>query len=104
MVVQPDDHLVARNVQYDRSMLHLLTLASVALMGAGAQGDTARITTIAVRAARPPVIDGRDNDDIWRQAPPITEFTEWRPRRVRLRASRPKRRSPMTRRTCTCSS
>ena len=34
---------------------------------------------VAVRAAIPPVIDGRDDDAVWRTAPPITEFTEWRP-------------------------
>ncbi len=33
----------------------------------------------ATRAAQPPVIDGRDDDAVWRQAPPITEFQEWRP-------------------------
>src|SRR5437867_5978550 len=33
----------------------------------------------ATRAAQPPVIDGRDDDAVWREAPPITEFQEWRP-------------------------
>ena len=33
----------------------------------------------ATRAAQPPVIDGRDDDAVWRDAPPITEFQEWRP-------------------------
>jgi hypothetical protein len=33
----------------------------------------------ATRAARPPVIDGRDDDPVWREATPITEFQEWRP-------------------------
>ena len=33
----------------------------------------------AVRAARPPVIDGRDDDEVWRQAPVITEFRQWQP-------------------------
>jgi hypothetical protein len=33
----------------------------------------------AVRAGASPVIDGRDDDQIWRTAPPITAFKEWRP-------------------------
>src|SRR5436853_4332985 len=34
---------------------------------------------LATRAARPPVIDGRDDDAVWREAQPITGFQEWRP-------------------------
>ena len=33
----------------------------------------------AIRAAQPPTIDGRDDDAVWRDARPITEFQEWRP-------------------------
>src|SRR2546427_6344539 len=33
----------------------------------------------ATRASQPPVIDGRDDDPVWREARPITEFQEWRP-------------------------
>ncbi len=33
----------------------------------------------AVRAPRAPVIDGRDDDPIWREARPITDFKEWQP-------------------------
>ncbi len=33
----------------------------------------------AVRAAAPPVIDGRDDDAVWATATRITEFREWRP-------------------------
>src|SRR5438093_1512921 len=36
-----------------------------------------RIT--ATRALQPVTIDGRDDDPVWRQATPITEFQEWRP-------------------------
>ncbi|AHG88939.1 hypothetical protein J421_1402 [Gemmatirosa kalamazoonensis] len=36
-------------------------------------------TAVAVRAAAPPEIDGRDDDPVWRAAPPITGFREWRP-------------------------
>jgi len=34
---------------------------------------------MAVRATRPPVIDGRDDDAVWQAAPPITQFREWQP-------------------------
>src|SRR6266704_423999 len=34
---------------------------------------------LATRAAQPPVIDGRDDDAVWREAQPITGFQEWRP-------------------------
>jgi hypothetical protein len=33
----------------------------------------------ATRAATAPVIDGKDDDQVWRVAPPITEFTQWQP-------------------------
>ena len=39
---------------------------------------TARSAT-AVRAARSPVIDGRDDDPVWRTAPAITQFRQWQP-------------------------
>ena len=34
---------------------------------------------MAVRAAQPPVIDGKDNDAVWATAHVITDFREWRP-------------------------
>lgn len=34
---------------------------------------------VATRTAIPPVIDGKDDDAVWREAPPITAFTEWQP-------------------------
>src|SRR3989475_11633471 len=34
---------------------------------------------LATRAAQPPVIDGRADDAVWREAQPITGFQEWRP-------------------------
>ena len=37
-------------------------------------------TAKAARATTPPVIDGRDNDDVWRAATAITEFRQFRPR------------------------
>src|SRR2546425_3696015 len=39
---------------------------------------TAKSVT-ATRATHPPVIDGRDDDAVWHEATPITEFQEWRP-------------------------
>src|SRR5919109_73869 len=36
-------------------------------------------TVAATRALRPPLIDGRDDDEVWRQAPAITDFQQWRP-------------------------
>jgi len=33
----------------------------------------------AVRATHPPVIDGRDDDEVWRQAQPITAFRQFSP-------------------------
>jgi uncharacterized protein DUF5916/cellulose/xylan binding protein with CBM9 domain len=38
------------------------------------------VTSVAAtRAVQPPVIDGRDDDAVWRAAPAITGFQEWRP-------------------------
>src|SRR3989442_1567319 len=34
---------------------------------------------LATRAAQPPVIDGRDDDAVWREAQRITGIQEWRP-------------------------
>ena len=34
---------------------------------------------VAVRATKPPVIDGTDDDAVWRDAPPITAFRQWQP-------------------------
>ena len=34
---------------------------------------------VAVRATKPPVIDGIDDDAVWRDAPPITAFRQWQP-------------------------
>jgi len=33
----------------------------------------------AARAVTPPVVDGKDDDPIWRDAPPITAFKQWQP-------------------------
>ncbi|HLZ46199.1 MAG TPA: DUF5916 domain-containing protein [Gemmatimonadales bacterium] len=36
-------------------------------------------SVIATHATQAPVIDGRDDDAVWREATPITQFQEWRP-------------------------
>ena len=36
-------------------------------------------TATASRAARPPVIDGRDDDEAWRDVVPITGLRQWQP-------------------------
>ena len=40
---------------------------------------TGQKSVTATRAAQAPTIDGRDDDAVWREATPITEFLEWRP-------------------------
>ena len=42
-------------------------------------GPVTDSSTVAVRADEAPVIDGRDDDAVWRNAPPITGFRMWRP-------------------------
>jgi hypothetical protein len=34
---------------------------------------------VAIRTALAPVIDGKDDDSVWKMAPPITAFTQWQP-------------------------
>lgn len=41
--------------------------------------STPSITATAQRAANPPVIDGKDDDEVWRLATPIGEFRQFRP-------------------------
>ena len=36
-------------------------------------------SVVAVRTSTPPVIDGVDDDSVWRAAPPIAAFREWQP-------------------------
>jgi hypothetical protein len=67
-------------------MLRVAALVGVLLSPQGTQAirpDTASVppvtSTMAVRAAQPPVIDGRDDDAVWRTAPMVTPFTEWQP-------------------------
>jgi len=36
-------------------------------------------SAVAVHALRPPVIDGKDDDAVWRAAPVISDFHDWQP-------------------------
>src|SRR6266571_1303233 len=61
----------------------LLWLPLLAAVTFASQGQDPLVASasrvIATRAAQPPVIDGRDDDAVWREAQPITGFQEWRP-------------------------
>ena len=62
----------------------LLILQQVAVPAEAAAANppilsTASTRAYAVRAVRPPVIDGRDDDAVWRLAPAIGPFLEWQP-------------------------
>ncbi|HEX4573804.1 MAG TPA: DUF5916 domain-containing protein, partial [Gemmatimonadales bacterium] len=60
--------------------LALLLQATTAPPAAWGPAPPATATTAsAVRAVRPPVIDGRDDDAVWRTAPAITQFQEFQP-------------------------
>src|SRR2546426_6391956 len=67
-------------------MLLIPLFAAVPFAGQGPDGGPPPVPppppasrATAVLAVRPPVIDGRDDDDVWRQAGAITEFREWQP-------------------------
>lgn len=71
---------------------NLLTLAlSLQLAQNGSSGSPLRVASprqvppptdsgvVATLATTAPVIDGRDDDEVWRNAPPITAFKQWQP-------------------------
>src|ERR1043166_5135259 len=64
-------------------MLSFIPLAAFTIVTAGGQPlvhpDTAKTAAIAIQARRAPVIDGKDDDEVWHEAPAITDFTEWQP-------------------------
>ncbi len=63
-------------------MMPLLPVAAVVLALQGATSPppaNTATTTVAHRAATPPVIDGKDNDEVWRLAPVIREFRQFQP-------------------------
>ena len=66
--------------------LVVVLLAAVTLTGQSPDGrrpppppPPTPMRATAVRALRPPVIDGRDDDEVWAQAPAIMDFREWQP-------------------------
>src|SRR2546422_5379755 len=65
--------------------LVVVLLAAVTLTGQSPDGRRSPLPppnpmrATAVRALRPPVIDGRDDDEVWAQAPAIADFREWQP-------------------------
>src|SRR6266487_4352543 len=61
-------------------VLLAIALQSTASGGGGAGPSSAAKQASAVRATSPVVIDGRDDDAVWRQAPAITQFREFQPK------------------------
>ncbi len=61
-------------------VLFAIALQSTASGAGGAGPSSAAKQASAVRATSPVVIDGRDDDAVWRQAPAITQFREFRPK------------------------
>jgi len=57
------------------------TSASVpkASTAAPAPAPASATVATAVRAVKKPVIDGRDDDEVWREAQPITGFRQFSP-------------------------
>src|SRR2546427_343200 len=73
-------HLTGKPPSRLRMLLGLPLLAVVTLASQVPDPSPSPPTSVAAtRAAQPPVIDGRDDDPVWREARPITEFQEWRP-------------------------
>ena len=66
-------------------MMPLMPVAAVVLALQGAASPpplpaaASATTAIAQRAATPPVIDGKDNDEVWRLAPVIKDFRQFQP-------------------------
>src|SRR5437016_9698719 len=63
------------------ALLAILLQTATSPSGDGvAPAPTTTTTATAARATHPVVIDGRDDDDVWRSAPAITQFREFQPR------------------------
>src|SRR5213594_1806704 len=65
-------------------MTPFLPIAAVILTFQGSSSDvppthSPATTAVAQRAMTPPVIDGKDNDEVWRQAQVISMFRQFRP-------------------------
>src|SRR6266702_4562854 len=72
-------HLTGKPPSRLRMLLGLPLLAAVTLAVQVPDSPPPPTGVDATRAAQPPIIDGRDDDPVWRDARPITEFQEWRP-------------------------
>ena len=59
--------------------LFVATIASQGTLSGSAPADPSATQASASRAVRPPTIDGRDDDEVWRSAQPITAFQEFDP-------------------------
>ena len=82
----PFNHLPAYAVlPVDSNLGDSLLTFLIAVVGGAPQGSLApppppsATQTRATRAIRPPVIDGRDDDEVWKTAQPITDFREFDP-------------------------
>src|SRR5207245_10910925 len=65
-------------------MTPFLPIAAVILTFQGSSSDvppthSSATTAVAQRAMTPPTIDGKDNDEVWRQAQVISTFRQFRP-------------------------
>src|SRR5437867_10725238 len=60
-----------------------LTLQTSADPGTARVPPPGATSAVAVRADRPVVIDGKDDDPVWREPPPITAFREFQPKEDR---------------------
>jgi hypothetical protein len=61
------------------TVLGALLVLQIQVASAGVPSAPASTTVRATRTAAPPVLDGKDQDAIWRSAPPIDGFLEARP-------------------------
>ena len=76
------------NIPVSTGAIALLCMANAARLSAQqsqsqsqreAQSSTNPTSIVATHADRPPVIDGRDNDAVWRVAPAVSSFREFDP-------------------------
>jgi hypothetical protein len=59
--------------------LFVAVIARQGTLSGSVPADPSLTQASASRAVRPPTIDGRDDDEVWRNAPPITAFQEFDP-------------------------
>ena len=59
--------------------LFVATIVSQGTQSVSAPADPSATQASASRAVRPPTVDGRDDDEVWRTSQPITAFQEFDP-------------------------